>query len=597
MINLGSIKSLKSSFIGDFFYSEHFDAAIEILSIMASTEPNTNHIILDAPTQSGKTSVMEMVYRILNYKELYRKYKIDNVIYLTADNGSGNGSLKMQTKDRFEKHWKKYTHSLPINFLKRSDLKNYEDELENTLLIVDETQYGWREIESMCQRFLQKNGVNFTAGACLCENNTFILSVSATTQNERYGDRELQLKPIVYLKTGKGYIGFKDFLEMGVVKPLTKENFIDDYEKLDNFLSEQRKKLKKIYKETRIAKCIIIRLFDNKKTNFVTDSEEFEEVVDNNGFTFQVITCKDSKIDYTSLQHDIYWYCDNYKDNGSKFHIIFIKNAFSYGITIDKKIKKLIGTCYDVRKDANSTEATEQGLLGRMSGYGCTKSDFEGLEIFVNEFHLNGIKANVVYGNNPYSMPLKKNFLEKIVECDKKEWNGEEENISIFFDKKNIYEGEDIDFFFKKHKEFDYKSLFSSEPLKVTQSVLKPIIIAFCEEFGIKCSYVLDSRKIKDRRGKILDFFNNGRLGISKAKRASKMLERLADEKENGIIFYVDIREANKKTKNGIKIFFKQGHFGYSKIEDSEVFKANKSKYFKGYDTSINGQKIAPIFI
>lgn len=603
MINLTNIKKSKKSFIGDFFYSEHFDAAIEILSIMASSNPNTNHIILDAPTQSGKTSVMEMVYRILNYKELYAKYGISNVIYLTADNGSGEGALKFQTEERFKKHWKKYEHTLPIRFLKRSDLNKYANSILNTLIIVDESQYGWREIESMCQKFLQKNGVNFTSGNCLCENNTYILSVSATTQNERYGDSELQLKPIVTLKTGSGYIGFKEFIEMGVIKPLMSCDFIDSYDKLDDFLGQQAKKLKNIYKKTKVAKCVILRLFDNRKSGFETNSEEFEDIVENNGFTFQLITCRDSKIDYNALQNSIFRNSFNYIKNGRKFHLVVIKNAFSYGITIDEDIKKLIATCYDVRKDYYSTEATEQGLLGRMSGYGCKKEDFEGLEIFVNEFHYNGIKLDKIYNSNEFSSPIKN--VEKIdkVECNYDEWDGDFKNISLFIDKDYMYEGASIDDFFKRHKEFDYEALFKPESTPNDSSrtpFVKEIITTFCEEYGIdNYKIIYDRRRIVIYNSKTERLLHCKSVMIHKHN-AGKLYKTIVEEainKTSAITAFIDITSSNKKTKKGIKIFIRKWHIGFAKKTPIVVEKRGKRKKYSGYDTSVNGIKLSPIFI
>ena len=134
------INSEKKRLLGKDFFTEHFDAALEILKIMASDKPHTNHIILDAPTQSGKTSVMEMVYKLLNFDNLYEKFGIENVIYMTADNGSGKGALKFQTKNRFENHWKNYIHTLPIEFLKGSDFDKYIHAAHNTLIMVDESQ-------------------------------------------------------------------------------------------------------------------------------------------------------------------------------------------------------------------------------------------------------------------------------------------------------------------------------------------------------------------------------------------------------------------------------------------------------------------------
>ena len=80
----------------------------------------------------------------------------------------------------------------------------------------------------------------------------YVVSVSATTQNERYGDSELKLKHVVTLKTGENYIGIKDFINNNILKPISKDEFVDDYEKLNVFLKKQRQKLNKIYKYVKI---------------------------------------------------------------------------------------------------------------------------------------------------------------------------------------------------------------------------------------------------------------------------------------------------------------------------------------------------------
>lgn len=598
---INTIKKNKKFLMGKVFFGEQFDAAVEILKIMASDEANTNHIILDSATQSGKTSVMEMVYRILNFNDLYEKFGIDNVIYMTADNGSGKGALKYQTKERFENHWINYIHTLPIEFLKRSDFDKYQHTFTNTLIIIDESQYGWREVYSKGQRMLQYNGVNFISCDELQTKNTFILSVSATTQNERYGDSDLHLKPIVKLKTGNGYVGFDDFFEMGVIKPVYEENFINTYEKLDSFLGEQSKKLKRIYKETGVAKCIILRLFDNKKKDFITDSEEFKNIANNNGFNLELVSCKESKIDYSQVEQSIFYNCNLYKENGRRFHLIVIKNAFSYGITIKPLIKKLIATCYDVRKDLNSTEATEQGLLGRMSGYGCNKKDFAELDIYINETHYNGLKENRINGANEYSSPLKKHEKTVKVKCEKNEWNGDKKNIVVWNNKKRtplIFEGEEVDSFFKKHKnDYDFKKLFQKEALSTgcrKESLFGKIIYDFLNEFGIGKKYGFNKTNVFELRRKInKNDYHSERICtsdpiIGSLSRPNWQTEENANNESFAWGGLIDLTNADEKKHTGIVIKIPYGNVGFSKLSDATILKEKKRRKYSGYDTTLN---------
>ena len=596
---LGKISYAKKYLLGNEFFNEHFNAAIEILKIMASKKPHTNHIILDAPTQSGKTSVMEMVYRILNFERTNDFYGIEQVIYMTADNGSGEGSLKPQTSGRFRKHWMNYVHSLPIDFLKRSDFDKFNHVMDNTLIMVDESQYGWREVYSKGQRILQVNGINFCSAEELQKRNTYILSVSATTQNERYGDSQLKLKPIVRLAPGKGYIGFEDFFNLGIVKPIKKEDFIDSYEKLNVFLEKQYKKLNAIYKKTNTAKCVIVRLVDNKRKGFLTDSEEFDRIVESNGFTHKLVTYKDSKIDYVSLQSNIYYNCHNFIENGKKFYLVVIKYAFSYGITIDPKIKKLIGTCYDVRKDAYSTEATEQGLMGRMSGYGCDAEDYEDLDIYVNETHYKGIKECVINNANEYSIPLKTCNKTIKVKCEKKEANS-----IVLFNNNNKkpleFSGKIVDDWIKKNKnEIDFKLLFGEKniPAISRKPYLKTIAEKFLKDIGVF-----------DKMGFGEDFFDSRRQRNDNDVYAQRMctdnplltngcrsIWQTEEKAMKGVVCWgalFDITKANEKTLKGLIIRIPYGNVGFAKTMNSTTLKANKSKLWPGFDTSINNNTI-----
>lgn len=595
---INKLKKNRKALIGKNFHNEHFNAAVEILKIMASDKPNTNHIILDAPTQSGKTSVMEMVYRLLNCDELYKKYGIDNVIYMTADNGSGKGALKFQTKDRFENHWKTYVHTLPIEFLKRSDFDKYRHSIAKTLIFADESQYGWREISSKSQTLLTSNGCDFISGDSNQKNNTYILSVSATTQNERYGDSELKLKPIVKLEVGKGYIGFEDFFEMGAIKPVYEDNFINNYEKLDLFLKEQSKKLKQIYKQTGISKCVILRLFDNKKNGFYTDDAEFEDTINNNGFTFDVITCKESKIDYEKIELSILYNCNNYINNRRKFHLVVIKNAFSYGITIRPETKRLIATCYDVRKDVNSTEATEQGLLGRMSGYGCKKSDFNGLEIYVNETHYDGLKEKFK-GNNEYAVPLKKYQRIAKVRCKRIDWDGEKNNIVVWNNENKkplTFEGKLVDDFFKCHKgDYNFEKLFQKEKIVSSgDSIFGEIIYDFLEYTGVGKKYGFEKEYNFELRRKIKKEDNNAERicgGSDTIDSLSRLSWRSEENAKKGVVAWgalIDLSEANEKTHKGIVIKIPYGTVGFAKLDEKTSFKAKKRKPYSGFDTSLN---------
>ena len=597
MIDFKKLRYAKKYLMGKEFFSEQFDAALEVLKIMASEKPHTNHIILDALTQTGKTSVMEMIYRILNFENICDSFNIKQVIYMTADNGSGDGSLKCQTSDRFKKHWDGYIHELPIEFLKRSDFDKFEHVMRNTLIMIDESQYGWREITSKGQQILQINGINFCSIEELQKKNMYILSVSATTQNERFGDSQLKLKPIVKLKPGKGYIGVEDFIDNGILKPVVKDEFISSYEALDGFLSKQSKKLKSIYKETGVAKCVILRLLDNKRKGFMTDSDEFNDIAEKNGFKCKLVVHKDSKIDYESLQSYIYYHCHNYGKDEDKFLLVVVKYAFSYGITIKAPIKKLIATCYDIRKDNYSTEATIQGLTGRMTGYGCTLEDFKDLEIFINKMHYDGIVANIE-GKNEYACPLK--VTEKVarVKCEKSEYDGNKKNIVVWNnDERKPYEfkGEIVDNFFKKYKnKKEIEKIFSNEKLERAkdESLIGKIIYAFFNELNLNVFKKFNKdnvfelrRRIKKSDSQSLRICSTDPI-IGSLSRPNWQTEENAINNNIAWGGFIDLTEADPKTLKGVIIRIPYGYVGFAKEGNVINTKKPNPKLYSGYNTS-----------
>ena len=585
----------KISILGKNFFSEQFNAAIEILKIFASRKKHTNHAILSAPTQTGKTSVMQLLYRILNYmvgrSRVCDRYGIKKVIYLTSDNGSGKGSLKNQTMNRFDDLCNTYSDTLKIEFLKRSDLDRYDGDVSDTMILVDESQYGWREVQSVCQRFFQKNGINFRSCDDLERFNTYVVSVSATTQNERFGDSVMKYKPIVKLKPGKGYVGYDDFFECGMIKPVTDEQFINTYDKYSELLGLISKKLKKIYRETGIAKCAILRIYNNKKNNFYTDSDEFIRISNDKGFTVENITYNEAKIDYVQIQNSIYTNSGLFEANGKKFHLLIIKNAFSYGITIRPEIKKLIGFCYDVRKDVFSTEATEQGLLGRMTGY-YDINLINGLNIYINETHYNGIKETTE-GNNPYSSPMIPTSKCVKVKCSRKKWDGNISNIVVWNNEKCeplVLEGKKVDDFFNENKDkLPIDELFDKEH-KCDTYTLSKIRDLFIKE--VRLPIKLDKKMNIDTRRCIKD---NDPFA-TKALYSNPMITHHArtkwkseeNEGRTAFSFIIDIRKANKRALKGIEILIAYGNVGFATIKEEFIYKSRKKKVYSGYDTTLN---------
>ena len=198
----------------DKFKKEHYDAIKDIIHVYADLQKN--HVILHAPTQSGKTTVMTLLYNIVNECESYLALKkflgIKKVIYLTGDNQcelseqsmksfreqcelsippirlSGKNPCSVEEVPNLIKEWVK-SGKTPFIMAKNGDCKKIREKLKdfnlnNTLIMVDESHYGTREVDSQLNKLFHEFGKDFSGDPKkLLKTNTYILSVSATPYN------------------------------------------------------------------------------------------------------------------------------------------------------------------------------------------------------------------------------------------------------------------------------------------------------------------------------------------------------------------------------------------------------------------------------
>ena len=570
--------------------------AKEIFKMM----PSYHHTILQAEPQSGKTGVLESHYLIGNENGHFKELGIEKAMYITADNGASKSSLKNQTIRRFKQDLKldDKDYEVPIEFCKRSDFGKINPViLRNTLLYVDESQYGLQSINSKAQEFLRYGKIDFLAGDNLIKNNSYIVSVSATPEKELFGDCVLKKKGVVYLKPGEGYVGISTFFNMGLVKSVSNSDMISSYEDVDKFLKAQYKKLKKILKEQGVAKCVVMRLKNNDKKGFSTSSKEFSEIASKNGFDIENVSCNGGNIDYDAISWRMQGKTIDY-EKGGKFLLVVIKESYTYGITIAPKLKPYIATIYDIRKDPNTTEATVQGFMGRMCGYENVPTAFKDLEIFINESHCNGIYDAKINGTNPYSQPeLEKSVWRK---STYEECGGDKKYMCVYNDY-DITEikGKKFEEYIAAHrKEFRIDEMRTREGLKKggeKSSTYIKIFKKVIKDLELENKYsdfdednIIDARKRLDENDKLQYRITTSNPIIPHPERKDwqNPIKGKKGEKAYGIMLCFD-GVTNDETLEGIKMIVSKGTIGFRKqVEEMAKTSSKNGLYRDGLDTN-----------
>ena len=601
------------------FYVEHYNAAKSIIQVFVNLA--MHHVILHAPTQSGKTTVMTMLYNLINESESFltiKKYLgIKKVIYLTGDN---QFELSEQSMDRFrcqchlpqppirisgslpckiddfitlEKQWSK-SNKTPFIMIKNGDCKSLKNvkgfTLDNTLIMVDESHYGTKDIRSQVNQLLQEFGKDFSGDPDkLMKNKTYILSVSATPYNEEFADKvnngDDLMKGIIHYTPGKGYIGFAKLHKDGMVEGLKDNSDVKEKAKFTKFMKEQRAKMDTIFEETNGQRHAVIMRMQGKKT-LITElgQKELAKIADKYGFHLMIVDCKNTSkrnIDYDNAYKEI----EYSQYDGGKNILIVVKQGFSYGISIPDEVKPLISTIYDFRPSFSNTttDSTEQGLLGRMTGYhpnGISKY----LKIYISEEHLEALyDYHCKFPPSESPMPSKKKGGK--VECTIEEWDGTVQHVELWNNderKPLIFSGKVVDKFFENHPEFHYNELFNSERAAI--GTIAPIAEAFNKEVlgGRFKTKLADARRLTNKDSQSDHIAEN--LGfvtpiLSNASRLGWKKDFIVNPKPHteGWECVVDIRKA--KGKKGIEIRIPWGYIGFSK--DVKEYKQRKN--YKGY--------------
>lgn len=349
-------------------YDNKVSVAKEAIKSLCSNEKRTNHVILAASMQSGKTAVMNCICNILLLSKLYVDMGIKKFIFAT---GMNDVKLKKQTVERAfgqiiganEENMcfdmSKQTKNSKFYFLKNSDLPKAKVSLRNAILLLDEVQYGTNEKNNLT-KFLTNNKIDWKDKQSLSSNNTYIVSVSATPFNEMVSDT-LDVKKIINIKKDDNYVGISEFLSNDSILDATRDDILNG--SIFRYIEEAYERMKI---ETRGCGIIFIRTREFPLIKHNSYVEEHFDVIE--------LSANGSNIDYSLINDPIdklitrYDYFTNKGNKRMKYRpiLVLIKGAFRAGVTIPTRHKDFTYMVYDF---SVNPETTAQALLGRMCGY------------------------------------------------------------------------------------------------------------------------------------------------------------------------------------------------------------------------------------
>lgn len=402
-----------------YIYDAQINTARKIVMQLASNVLRTNHVMLLAPMQSGKTATCISVVNIINKSKLYKNMSINKYFFISGMNDCG---LKNQTYERVKSqvidasneniciNGKKVNNSKYFIF-KNSDLLSYDGVLDNSLIFIDESHYGSNE-KNVLTQFLVKHGIDWKNTKDLISRNIYIVSVSATPFDELISDR-IQSKKMVELDTDDEYVGVSKYLEKDVIFDAEKDDIEEDGAIFDYIMDAHWR-----MEEKNQLGIIIIR---TRNFNIIKNNP----YVIKNFDTFEMYSSGTS-IQYNELNDkmELLYNANNQsnKKRNIKPLIVLIKGAFRAGITINQKYKDIIYMVYDYSVKADTTA---QALLGRMCGYRAHDSHIENTYFYLNKKFANMYSA------------WENDFQNKdLIPCNKTSWEWVD----------NGYVGDDVQF-------------------------------------------------------------------------------------------------------------------------------------------------------
>ena len=364
----------------NYIFDSQINTARKIVMHLASNVTRTNHVMLLAPMQSGKTATCLSVVNIIDKSKLYKNMHVKRFFFISGMNDCG---LKNQTYQRIkaqvinatdENIFTKNGDNLESRYfvLKNSDLNSFSSPLDNSVIFIDESHYGSNE-KNVLTKFLVRNGIDWKNTNELIKRNIYIVSISATPFDELVSDR-IDTKKTIELTTDSNYIGVKEYFQNDVVFDAEKDDIEEDGVIFD-YIMDAKWRMQNNHE----TGAIIIR---TRKFNIIQNNKYVQS-------NFDVIEmyANGSKIEYDNITEKLHeLYTSNQNNIKTKPIIILIKGAFRAGITIDKKYKDIIYMVYDYSEKA---ESTAQALLGRMCGYRDANTRINNTYFYVNKKYAN----------------------------------------------------------------------------------------------------------------------------------------------------------------------------------------------------------------
>ena len=362
-----------------YLHDTQINAARNIIYRLGSNVLRSNHVVLVAKMQSGKTGVCNAVVNVINKAKLNKPMGISKFLFITGMNDCG---LKNQTLERVMKQidgatpqnvsngGRNASRFTKYHILKNSDLLHYDGNLDNTLIFIDESHYGSNERNILTQ-FLVKHNIDWKDKNDLISRNIYIVSVSATPFDEAVSDT-VNCKNLVELETTDNYIGVSEYLSQDLIFDASKDDVQVDGQIFD-FIMDAHSRMK----ENKENGIIIIR---TRKFDII----ENNKYVQRNFDVFEMYA-SGSKIEYMKLERlmgKIKASNELKKGKKCKPLIVLIKGAFRAGITINAEYKDLVYMVYDFSVKADTTA---QALLGRMCGYRKPNATTDNTYFYINK--------------------------------------------------------------------------------------------------------------------------------------------------------------------------------------------------------------------
>jgi len=560
-INLNKFRNPDSN---EVLHDNQIECAVRILKQFDNTKyPRANYIVIKGFTQSGKTGVFTSLINIINNLNKSIPWKdpvlnIKKIVYITGDNSK---ALTSQTKKRtFDQTFSDEYNDDVINviFVKQSDCTNdlkgkdmnqvlgENFSLDNTLIFLDESHYGTTNIKNKVPKWLESYGLDLKNNNSLQEKNSYIISNSATPYQEMESDIVLS-KARIILHKGEGYVGIYDFAPniIPVDSQWSNRNSSKDYLRWSGLMRETYNMIK----ATGENLCSIVRM---SISNY-----EFHKYMMNLYFDTEVINVSNNSLNYRTMESTIISYCETgFNQSSGKYLMIIIVGGLRMGISIDNIVKNKIKMIYDYTSTAKAVWTTEQGLIGRMTGY--REGDaWKNTKFYIRGEHWDKLSDYYSDVNNDelltFNTPISSKKVETKIWSDEEGYDELDSNIMIGIDIIKDYEN--------IHDSFgsDMIKIFGAKKFKQILSKYTSEIRKYLENKDVffKNALVMDQRK-KHTKNTSYSSENFNASDYHKKEYCDENIGR------NAYTYSVDDRDINN-----IKLFVIIGVFKYYKIKNN----------------------------